>query len=285
MDALEVLQPSAFPRILQEINDPPKQLYVRGQLPSDENLRWLTVVGSRKYTNYGRDVCEKLIRDLRGTPIVIVSGLALGIDSIAHRAALTAGLTTVAIPGSGLGWDVLYPRNHTNLAKEILSSGGALASEFEEHFKAAPWSFPQRNRIMAGMSHAVLVVEAVMKSGTMITTRLATEYNRDVLAVPGPITAPASTGTNWLIKTGATPVTSSDDILETLGLDTHNRKHTPLKNLSAREKKVIEFLREPLPRDELIRKLDIPIHEANTLISTMEIKGLLKERLGEIHLS
>jgi len=287
MENIERLELKQFPTLLREINDPPKSLYVRGVLPGDENLRWLCVVGSRKYTNYGQNVCEKLIHDLRGAPLVIVSGLALGIDSIAHRSALDAGLTTIAVPGSGLGWDVLYPRNHTSLAREIIERGGALVSEFEEHFEATPWSFPKRNRIMAGFSHAVLVIEGAQKSGTMITARLATEYNREVLAVPGPITSTASEGTNWLIKTGATPVTSGNDILEALGIAQNEELEVnkiDKNNLSENEKRVIEILQEPIPRDELIRQLNMKTHEVNTLLSMMEIKGFIAETLGEIRL-
>lgn len=285
MTKITTIKPSSFPPLLAEITDPPEQLYMRGTLP-DENNKFLCVVGSRKYSQYGKDVCEKLITGLAGYPVVVVSGLALGIDSIAHRAALTAGLTTIAVPGSGLGWNVLYPRNHTNLAKEILASGGALVSEFDDDFKATPWSFPQRNRIMAGMSHAVLIIQGAQKSGTMITARLATEYNRDVLAVPGPITAPASVGTNWLIRDGAIPITSSEDILEALHLDQQQTTNDQqrFENLSESEQKVVGLLQEPLSRDELIRQLNMKTHEANTLLSAMEIKGLIKESLGEIHL-
>lgn len=281
MDEIQTLQPAVFPVLLQEINDPPKLLYIRGTLP-ENTMKFLCVIGSRKYTNYGKEVCEKLIQGLRGAPIVIVSGLALGIDSIAHRAALAAGLTTVSVPGSGLDWNVLYPRNHVPLAKEILAAGGALISEFEPDFKATPWGFPQRNRVMAGMSHAVLVVEAAQKSGTMITARLAMEYNRDVLAVPGPIYSAGSVGANNLLKDGAVPVTSSEDILDVLGID-KAQQAIDISDLSEDEQNVFELLREPMPRDELIRQLAMPIHKANILLSTMELKGLVTERFGNMY--
>lgn len=280
---IHTITPSKFPTLLQEIDDPPKQLFVRGQLPADD-MKFLCVVGSRKYTSYGKDVCEKLVAGLRGSPVVIVSGLALGIDSIAHRAALAAGLKTVAIPGSGLGWDVLYPRNHVSLAKEIMQADGALVSEFKENFKATTWSFPQRNRIMAGISHAVLIIEAAQKSGTMITARLAMEYNRDVLTVPGSIFSSGSEGTNNLLKDGAVPITSSEDILRALDLDAGDTKTLDLESLSEDEQKVVKLLQEPLPRDELIRRLDMPTNQANILLSAMELKGLITETLGEIRL-
>jgi DNA processing protein len=283
---IQRLAPDQFPALLKEIADPPKELYLRGTLPEDD-LKYLCVVGSRKYTNYGKEACEKLIAGLRGYPIVIVSGLALGIDSIAHTTALEVGLTTIAIPGSGLGWDTLYPRNHVALAKRILEANGALLSEFPPDFKATPWSFPQRNRIMAGMSHATLLIEAGEKSGTLITARLASEYNREVFVVPGSIFAPSHRGSHQFLRLGATPVTSSEEILDSLDVNqqpTTNNQQRLFKNLSPNEQKVIELLREPMPRDELIRELRMSVSEANILLSAMELKGLLTETLGEIRL-
>src|SRR3989344_4795871 len=180
-DDLKLLSPKDFPPLLREIPDAPKKLYVRGKLPSF-NSAWLAVVGSRACTPYGRQALRYLIEGLRGYPVVIVSGLAYGIDAEAHKAALEAKLPTVAVPGSGLDWNVLYPRANVNLAREILKAGlsgqgGALLSEFEPNLKAADYTFPQRNRIMAGLCKAALVVEAKERSGSLITARLATEYN------------------------------------------------------------------------------------------------------------
>src|SRR3989344_5616066 len=172
-DDLKLLSPKDFPPLLREIPDAPKKLYVRGKLPSF-NSAWLAVVGSRACTPYGRQALRYLIEGLRGYPVVIVSGLAYGIDAEAHKAALEAKLPTVAAPGSGLDWNVLYPRANVNLAREILKAGGALLSEFEPNMKATDYTFPQRNRIMAGLSHATLVVEAKEKSGSLITAKLVT---------------------------------------------------------------------------------------------------------------
>ncbi len=275
-----------FPTRLKEITDPPEKLYVRGVLPPD-NLKYLCVVGSRKFTEYGRQAVEKLIAGLRGYPVVIVSGLALGIDSIAHRSALDAGLKTIAVPGSGLDPKVLYPASHRQLSEKILAAGGALLSEFEPDFRATAWSFPQRNRIMAGLSDAVMVVEAELKSGTLITSKFATEYNRDVFAIPGSIFSRTSAGPHMLIRLGATPVTSSAELLDALNLkleaDSLQMKAS-YENCSAEEKKIIALLAEPTPRDDLIRALGMPVSRANILISLMEIKGLIKESGGEIHL-
>jgi DNA processing protein len=239
---------------------------------------------------YGKAVCDHLIRGLRGYPIVIVSGLALGIDGIAHRAALAAGLTTVAVPGSGLHASVLYPSAHRPLADEILNHGGALVSEFEPDFHATTWGFPQRNRIMAGLSDAILVIEAAIKSGTLITARLAADYNRDVLVVPGSILSEVSAGPNFLTKLGATPITGSADIVQALGLPAavaHDRMRTAtaLKTESTDEQRVAELLAEPTPRDELIRRMGGATSAANTLLTIMEIKGYIKEEMGTVMLN
>jgi len=152
---------SKIPKLLQEIPDTPKKLYMIGEFPDQEKNIFLTVIGSRKFTSYGKSVCEKLIAGLAGYPIVIVSGLALGMDGIAHRAALENNLTTIAIPGSGLDESVLYPASHKNLARDILKNGGCLISELEPQQKAAPWTFPQRNRIMAGLTKQQEIIVGV----------------------------------------------------------------------------------------------------------------------------
>ncbi len=283
---IETLTGENIPQMLQEIPDAPEKLYLQGTLPGPDT-KILAVVGSRKYTQYGKDACEKLISGLRGYNICIVSGLALGIDGIAHRAALDAGIKTIAVPGSGLDHSVLYPSTHKQLAQTILEKGGALISEFEPNFRATPYSFPQRNRIMAGMSHAVLVIEAEIKSGTLITSKFATEYNRDVLTVPGSIFSKNSLGPNMLIRLGATPVRNSEDILEALGFKIKEEpKNLELKyaDCSEEELLVIKILNEPMEKDELIRALKMPVSKASTILSIMEIKGLIQESIGEIRL-
>ena len=281
---MDILTKEQFPQLLQEINDPPKKLHVKGKLPEDD-MKFLCVVGSRKYSPYGKEACKTLIEGLRGYDVVIVSGLALGIDGIAHEAALDAGLTTIAVPGSGLGDDVLYPSTHKNLAKRILDAGGALISEFEENFRATSYSFPQRNRIMAGMSHATLIIEAEEKSGTLITSKFATEYNRDVLTVPASIFSDNSYGPHMLLRLGATPVTSSEDILEAFGLKADvGQQKLKLEDLSSDEKKVVEILKNPVSRDEHVARLGLPIQKANVTLSAMEIKGIIKESMGEMRI-
>jgi DNA processing protein len=261
----------------------PKQMFIRGVFPEAPNLVYLTVVGSRNITPYGEQVLEHLISGLRGYPIVIVSGLALGTDGLAHKHAMSAGLGVVAFPGSGLSGSVIAPRSHYLLAEKILNYGGCLLSEYEAETMAANWTFPQRNRLMAGMSVATLVIEARHKSGTRITAKLATEYGRDVLAVPGNIFSEHSEGPNELIRLGAVPVTSSREILEVLGFHV---TETPMMDLFSQctpdEQLVLEQLTSPMMRGELVRAIKLPIHKANILLSQMEMKGMIRESDGMV---
>ncbi len=283
---IKILEGKSLPEKLREIPDAPDKLYIQGELPGP-NTKLLCVVGSRKFTPYGKDACEKLISGLRGYDIAIVSGLALGIDSIAHKSALDAGLKTIAVPGSGLDESVLYPSTHKNLAEKILENGGALISEFEPKFRATPYSFPQRNRIMAGMSDAVLVIEAEIKSGTLITSKFATEYNRDVFTLPGSIFSKNSEGPNMLIRLGATPIRNSEDILEALGFklsDVPENLELKYSDCSDEEMLVIKILSEPLAKNDLIRSMKMATSKASAILSIMEIKGLIKESMGEMRL-
>jgi len=286
--------PPDFPSLLKEINDPPEELWLEGNFPNENENKFLAVVGSRKYSRYGKEACEELIRGLAGYPIVIVSGLALGIDAIAHQSALKNKLLTVAIPGSGLDRKVLHPFSNHRLADEIVEAGGCLLSELEPECPAGVHTFPRRNRIMAGLSHAVLIIEAGERSGTLITARLAMEYNRDVLVVPGSIFSPSSRGANGLIHHGAMPINNSTDLLQALGfnLDENNnedyqaRQAKLFADLSPIEQKIVDFLStDSYPRDELIELAELSITEANIILSTMEIKGIIKEAMGEIRLT
>lgn len=289
MTKMQKLKTEEFPKKLLEIPQPPKQLYVEGNLPSEDDYLFLTVVGSRKFSTYGKDACEKIIGELAGHNIVIVSGLAYGIDAIAHKSAIKNGLKTIAVPGSGLSRKVLYPSLNRKIAEEILENDGALLSEFDPEQPATLYTFPQRNRIMTGLSDAVLVIEATDKSGTLITARLAVDYNRELMVVPGSIFSPNSTGSNKLINQGATPVSSGEEVLKQLGINTETKQKTLDLNdpaLSENERKILSILAiEPLQRDELVQSLDMPISEANTTLSIMEIKGLIVESVGEIRIS
>lgn len=279
------LERSLLPKALFEIPQPPENLWILGELPKGEDLVYLSVVGSRKFTSYGREACERLIAGLAGYPIVIVSGFAMGIDTIAHKSAMKAGLYTMVFPGSGLSKSAIFPKTNVGLIDEILRKGNCFISEYEPDTKATHFTFPERNRLMAGISKAVLVIEGEERSGTLITARLTVEYNRDLLAVPGSIFSPNSKGTNRLIREGATPITSSEDLLDALGFDQSEKKMAQNKlfeDLSPEEKSVLKLLREPMSKDDLIRAMGKPVAEANTIISIMEIKELIKEELGEI---
>lgn len=282
MNSINILYKENFPLLLKEMSDPPDKLYIRGVLPSAEHV-FLTVVGSRRYSAYGKEVTEMLIESLHGLPVVIVSGLAYGIDAIAHRAALDADLKTVAIPGSGLDDSVLYPRDNFALAEEILRRGGALISPFENTLPAAPWTFPNRNRIMAGISHATLVIEADIRSGTLITSRYAGDFNRNILAVPGSILNSKSAGPHMLLKIGATPITCGNDLIEALGFKVERQQKTlNLEHLTDDERTILSTLENPLPREVLYEKTGLDASKTSVALSLLEIKGLITESLGEI---
>lgn len=285
-DKTRKLSLDEFPSSLREIPCPPSELYLRGTLPDPAQFYYLAIVGSRKYTSYGREVTERIIEGLAGYPICIVSGLALGIDGIAHQTALATGLPTVAIPGSGLSNSVLYPRTNLGLAHEILENGGALLSEYPDDLHAAPWTFPQRNRIMAGISAGTLVIEAEEKSGTLITARLALDYNRNVFAVPGSIFSAPSKGTNKLLKQGATPITSATELLEELGFVEPVYFDTPQKPLdlelfSADEQVILLLLDEPRTREEILNHSTLPPARTLSTLTILEIKSSIREQRGK----
>jgi DNA processing protein len=271
-----------FPAQLLEIPQVPEHLYVVGNMPPPD-YKLLCVVGSRHYTQYGKDATKKLIASLAGKNVAIISGLAKGIDTIAHQAALDAGLLTFAFPGSGLNDDVLHPQQNVELAHDIIDAGGGLISEYEPDTVAATWTFPQRNRIMAGFSQAVMVVEAGEKSGTLITSKLATDYNRDVFTVPGSIFSQNSFGPHMLIRLGATPITKPEDLHEALGFDVQLKlPNTQYEDCCEQEKKLLALLDEPLSKDELLFRSKMPISDATMYLSLLEMKGHIKERLGKI---
>jgi DNA processing protein len=289
-----------FPFLLTQIPEPPKKLFVAGSWPPtfgdgtpvNAETKYLCVVGARRHTSYGREACEELVAGLKDYNICIVSGLALGIDAIAHEAALAAGLPTIAFPGSGLASSVLYPPRNQRLAERIVKAGGALLSEFAMHARAAPWHFPQRNRLMAGISHATFVIEAKLPSGTLITSKLAQEYNRDVFALPGSIFSELSKGPNMLISKGACTIRSSEDILEALDFKVRHPEDDPeitptsSETLSQEDKKILNILIEPMQKETLIHALskeeNMSTSNVNIQLSLMELSGLIVEENGLI---
>lgn len=246
-----------------------------------EGHKLLTVVGSRAITRYGQEVCEKLVSGLAGYPISIVSGLALGVDTCAHKAALAAGLHTLALPGSGIGDDVLYPRSNRTFAKEIIEKGGGLLSEYAPDEPSRVYYFPQRNRLMVGLADAVLLIEAGPKSGTLITARLASEYNRELLCVPHRIGDPHAFGSHLFIRLGATLVTEPLHILEALGIAP---RETTLGlapvDLEDTELEIWGMLEEPQARDEILRGTKSAAGEVLTALVSLELRGLIREEFG-----
>jgi DNA processing protein len=279
------MEKSEWPEQLLEIPQPPERLWIRGSLPPAGH-KLLTVVGSRAMTRYGQEACEKLVTGLAGYPVSIVSGLALGTDTCAHKAALAAGLHTLVVPGSGLGDDILYPRSNRAFAKEILEKGGGMISEYAPDQASHIHYFPERNRIMVGLSNAVLIIEAGEKSGTLITARLASEYNRDLLCIPHRIGDPHSFGSHLFIRLGAVLVSDSLHILEALHIAPRkagNGHATAPNDLEDTELVVWNMLREPTTRDEILRNADTNVGELLTALVALELRGLVKEEFGAWH--
>ncbi len=279
-NATRQLARKEHPRGLSEIPEPPPHLWARGT-PAPDGTKHLVVVGSRALSRYGKEACEKLIAGLAGYPVSIVSGLALGADACAHRAALSAGLHTIAVPGSGLSDGVIAPRTNLGLAHDILSAGGMLLSEHPEDYLAHPYDFPSRNRIMVGMSDAVLIIEASDRSGTLITARLASEYNRDLLCIPHRISDAHGFGPHLFIRLGGALVTESEHILEALHLEPRQKDAKEVSiHLDGAEKTLYDLLTEPMPKDELIRASKLSAGDALTALVALELKGLAKEEFS-----
>jgi len=205
-----------YPFLLKNIPDPPKELFVLGDGDILSAKRVIAVVGTRKMTRYGQEITTKLTKELVEAGFVIVSGMALGVDGVAHQTAIDSGGKTIAVLGAGV--DIIYPAQHRDLYNGILAHGGAIVSEVPPGKFVSREQFPARNRIISGLSQAVLVTEGAIKSGGLITVRMALEQGREVFAVPGPINSPMAEGTNYLIKQGARLVTDVDDILSELNL-------------------------------------------------------------------
>lgn len=272
-----------FPTHFAHMPKAPEKLSLIGRLPSPD-YKYVTIVGSRKHSDYARDVCERLIAEMAGFPVVIVSGLAYGIDACAHRAALKNNLPTMAFPGSGLDDKVLYPAGHRQLANEIVAAGGCLVSEFPDKQPALPWTFPVRNRLMAGVADVVVVIEAREKSGSLITAREAADYGRTVMVVPGPLYDERCTGSNQLLFDGAIPIINANTILHELGFSVDaTQPALPLRSYTLEEQVIIDCLYEPKTRGELVRMLDIPMAELNQRITSLEIQGYVKDMGGNIH--
>ena len=257
-----------------EVAKPVKKLYFIGQIP-EKQLPTVAIVGSRKPTAYGKEVAYKLAYELAQKGIIIVSGLALGIDSIAHRGALEADGTTLAVLANGL--DYIYPRSHHALAQQIVKQNGAIISEYEPHVEAYPNHFLERNRIVSGLSDAVIVVEAASRSGTLNTAAHALEQGREVFAVPGNITSPLSAGCNNLLKQGATPVTSSEDVLQIITPQTGTSPHQYALGDTEEEYQILQLLKQGIRDGEILQqKSALGASEFGQTMTMLEIKGSIR---------
>lgn len=271
------LENSNYPLLLKEISSPPVFLYIKGNLVPEENC--LAVVGARQITTYGKQVTEKLVGEIARQGLTIVSGLALGTDSFSHQAALNAGARTIAILGNGL--DQVYPTQNRQLAEKIIQNG-ALISEFPLGTPPNHYNFPRRNRIISGMSLGVLVIEAQLKSGSLITARNAIEQNREIFAIPGSIYNQKSEGTNHLIQKGeAKLVKNVNDILEELNLNLVKSqniiKQLPnTSTLNSVETQVLNLLStEPIIFDTLQLQVNINTSQLSTILTILEMKGFV----------
>lgn len=274
---LKLGQPQ-YPSLLREIKDPPPVLWVEGEVGVLSREICVAIVGARECTPYGEKVAFNLAVELVRTGIVVVSGLAYGIDTAAHRGALEGAGKTVAVLGCGI--DVPYPGGNLGLKKRIAQSGAVL-SEFPPGTAAATWTFPQRNRIISGLARGVVVVEAGVKSGALITAEWALQQGREVFAVPGNITSPLSAGTNRLIGQGAKVVTGVSDILEELNIRSGLQAKENCRPLSTGEGAVLEFLSNGARNiDELVRLSGYPVGEVSSILTGLEIGGLVKSLPG-----
>ncbi len=270
------LSTSDVPEKLRNIPMPPKQLFVMGNDVKELLERpCVTIVGSRKVSAYGKAVTLSLAGELAKSGVVIISGLALGVDSLAHKAALDAGGLTIAVLPSGV--DRIYPATHYSLAMQILQQGGALVSEYPDGTPPMKHQFIERNRLASGLGDAVLITEAAEKSGSLHTANFALEQGKPVLAVPGNITSPTSGGTNNLIKTGATPVTSVHDVFHALGLELSEKKSEAPHSNNPHEQTLLDLLYSGIDDGtELLNKSGLDVSLFNQTLTMLEIRAQIR---------
>lgn len=276
------LENKNYPQLLKEISDPPAVLYYKGN-PQDCNFtKTLAIVGSRKASFNARDAVEKIVSELEGTDICIVSGLASGIDTSAHTSALRHNLKTIGVIASG--FDYTYPASNKKLYEEIENGGGMIVSEYYPTFEPLKFRFPQRNRIVSGLSYGTLVAEASLKSGALITANLTLEQGRELMCIPGLISNPNTEGIYKLLKNGATLVTNADDILEALNWEVKpcEQLKMNLSDLNETELKILNALEvEEKGFDEISSITKINTNDLLLNLTTMELKGIIKQVTGD----
>lgn len=273
-----------YPKLLAQIADPPKQLYCRGNIKL-LNSFCFGIVGTRKLTTYGKEATEHIVSGLADSGMTIVSGLAFGVDTVAHQTALDNDLPTIAVLGTGVDDKSIYPNTNLPVAKIILKEKGLIISEYPKGTNGYKSNFPQRNRIISGLSKGVLVIEAPLVSGALITTKFATEQNRDVFALPGNIFSPNSKGPNMLIQKGAKPVFSAEDILgnyyQNLELNLQPKNDISTKNPI--EKQILAILdgNEGLSGDNVIIKTGLDVSQVMATLSILEIRNKVRQKNGK----
>jgi len=283
------IEDKKYPDMLRVLGkDAPKQLYYKGKWDKSIFENCLAVVGSRRMTTYGKQITQKLVSQIASAGITIVSGFMYGVDAQSHKAASESGGRTIAVMPCGI--DRVHPEYQIKLYNDILENNGLIISEYEGDSQPGYWTYPARNRIVAGISKAVLIVEAGEKSGSLITANLAKKFKRKVFSLPGQITSLVSVGTNQLIKQGAEMVTAADDILEffKLSRDPSSKKASQISiedgSLNSLEQQIINQLqREPMEIDLLARNLQIAAAELGRTVSLMEIKGQIKKENGKYY--
>lgn len=278
-----------YPNLLKTIYNPPMTLFIMGDLDRCNLDRTLAVVGSRKASESAKEILSRIIRDFRGTDICVVSGLAAGIDSVAHRAAIENNISTIAVIGSG--FDYLYPSSNKKLFEEIKNKSGAIISEYWPTFEPLAWRFPHRNRIVSGLSKGTLVAEAAIKSGALITANLCLEQGRELMCIPGLLSNPNTEGIYKLLKDGAALVTETQDIMNILNWQMETKKQSSSTksnelSFSDDEKLVFDCIsRDSLCFDDIILKTNLNIADLMVILTKLEIRGLIKQTDGERYIS
>ncbi|MFH0703192.1 MAG: DNA-processing protein DprA [bacterium] len=282
------LEDKKYPFLLKQIYDPPPILFIKGSLDICNFDMALAIVGSRKASHYILEILNKIISELKESNITIISGMALGVDSCAHNAAIKNKLKTIAVLGSGL--DNIYPKNNIELFKKIIDNNGAVISEYYPTESPELWKFPHRNRIISGLAQGTLIAEAGLKSGALITAKLCLDQNRELMCIPGLVTNPNTEGTHELIKEGAGLVTSAKDIFNHLNWQhinyLENNQDDLKNNLLDNEKKVYEILSlEPIQFDDILNESRLNIEELMCVLTSLELRGIIRQLPGQKYIS
>ncbi len=278
------LQDEDYPCYLKQIYDPPIALFVKGDLKQCNLDKCLAVVGSRKASHYIKEVLRKIITDMKGNDITIVSGMAIGVDSTAHIAAMDCDLKTIAVIGSG--FDYIYPKSNKQMFENIIEKGGAVISEYFPEEKAAPWKFPRRNRIISGLSQGTLVAEAGLKSGALITANLCLDQNRELMCIPGMVTNPNTEGSYKLIKSGAGVITCAEDVFRQLNWEKNNTLLSEKQEINIKlldnEAKVYKILDlEAKTFDTILEESKLSVEDLMIVLTTLELNELIEQLPGQ----